>query len=374
MFSCLFRIAASLPLILALDAAIAQQPSPDQLNAIRSACRSDFMSHCAGVQPGGREALQCLDRNKASLSAACRSAVSAIEPKPAQPAATPAPPAAAPASPTATPAAPPRQAAPRPAPAPDTPPPTAAGAPAAAAAAMTAELNAVHRACTLNDFISHCSWITPTSPELLLCLRGNVAQLSAGCQTAVRALPAAASPPAAEVVPPAAEPRPRPAAAPPRPPVEEPRVATRPPPAPPPAAGRPTPEQLSAIRSACRSDFMSRCAGVQPGGAEALQCLQRNRAQLSPACQGAVAAVGKGAPGAPAAAAAAAAPPAVAPLAPMPPLPLRVELVIMQACATDHRALCGSVAPGGGRIIACLAQNAPSLSPQCYGAMSQARQ
>ena len=33
---------------------------------------------------------------------------------------------------------------------------------------------------------------------------------------------------------------------------------------------------------------MSNCSGVTPGGAEALQCLQRNVAKLSPGCQSAV--------------------------------------------------------------------------------------
>ncbi len=57
-------------------------------------------------------------------------------------------------------------------------------------------------------------------------------------------------------------------------------------------AQQPTSAQADAIRSACRSDFMSHCRGVQPGGAEALQCLKQNAPQLSPGCQGALAAVG----------------------------------------------------------------------------------
>jgi hypothetical protein len=39
---------------------LAQQPSPAEVEAIRESCRSDFISHCMGVQPGGREALECL--------------------------------------------------------------------------------------------------------------------------------------------------------------------------------------------------------------------------------------------------------------------------------------------------------------------------
>ena len=39
--------------------AYAQQPTPAQQSAIRDACRSDFMSNCSGVQPGGSAALPC---------------------------------------------------------------------------------------------------------------------------------------------------------------------------------------------------------------------------------------------------------------------------------------------------------------------------
>jgi hypothetical protein len=49
-----------------------------------------------------------------------------------------------------------------------------------------------------------------------------------------------------------------------------------------PASAQPSAEQQSALRNNCRSDFMSNCSGVTPGGAEALQCLQRNVAKLLP--------------------------------------------------------------------------------------------
>ena len=58
--------------------AAAQQPSPTQVNAIRSACRGDFQAHCAGVQPGGSAALACLKKNVAGLSPACQKAVTAV--------------------------------------------------------------------------------------------------------------------------------------------------------------------------------------------------------------------------------------------------------------------------------------------------------
>src|ERR1700686_4611056 len=73
-----------------LDQASAQ-PSQAQRDAIRAACRSDFIANCSGVQPGGKEAFECLLRNDAKLSASCRTAVNRAVPKPAEPAA-PAPP------------------------------------------------------------------------------------------------------------------------------------------------------------------------------------------------------------------------------------------------------------------------------------------
>ncbi len=60
--------------------AFAQAPTEAQKSAIRSACRSDFMAHCASVTPGGAEAYQCLQKNMSSLSSGCQTAVRAVEP------------------------------------------------------------------------------------------------------------------------------------------------------------------------------------------------------------------------------------------------------------------------------------------------------
>ncbi len=117
---------------------------------------------------------------------------------------------------------------------------------------------------------------------------------------------------------------------------------------------------------------MSHCSGVQPGGAEALQCLKRNEAQLSAACRSAVAAIGADGAGAAAPSAAPAAAAAVAPIRPMPMLRPREALAIVQICGVEVRSLCAGVPFGGGRIISCLAENASSLSPNCYGALSAA--
>ena len=245
--------------------AFAQASTEAQKSAIRSACRSDFMSHCSSVTPGGVEAYQCLQKNMSSLSSGCASAVRAVEP------------AAAPKT-EAAPAAPKTQAAPK-----------------------------------------------------------------------VEAAPAA---PKAETTPAA-----KPAAAP------APKAA---------AAKQPSSAQVAAVKSACRADYPKVCASVPPGGAPALECLEKNKAKVSPACEKAVtAATGGGAAataapaagGAPAAGAAPAAAPTVIVLRPLRP---REELFIVQsACREDIRTLCGSVTPGGGRIIQCVASNAASLSPAC---------
>jgi hypothetical protein len=126
---------------------------------------------------------------------------------------------------------------------------------------------------------------------------------------------------------------------------------------------------------------MARCSGVQPGGAQALQCLQSHAPQLSAACRSAVAAIGAGAaapatPAAPAAppetATAPAAAPAVLPLGPIPPMRPRRALAILALCSTEQQTLCADVPPGGGRILSCLAENAPRLSPVCYDALARA--
>ena len=69
-------------LLLTGPGARAQQPSQEQIAAIRASCRSDFMANCSGVTPGGKDALECLKRNLAKLSGSCQTAVSAITPAP----------------------------------------------------------------------------------------------------------------------------------------------------------------------------------------------------------------------------------------------------------------------------------------------------
>lgn len=254
--------------------AFAQAPTDAQKSALRSSCRSDYQAHCASVTPGGVEALQCLQKNMSSLSAACQGAVRAVEP------------------------------------------------PAAAPKAESA----------------------PAAPK---------AQSAA-------AAPKSESAPSSPAAQPTAKPTTKPATT-----TAAPKAA---------AAKEPSSTELSAIRSACRSDYPTVCAGVPTGGAPALQCLEKNKARLSPACGRAVAATsGGGAAAAPAGAAPAAAAPAAAPtVIVLRPLRPREELFIAgSACGGDIRTLCAGVAPGGGRIAQCLASKAASLSPACKGVLAQ---
>jgi hypothetical protein len=197
-------------------------------------------------------------------------------------------------------------------------------------------------------------------------------------------------------------------------------------PATPASSQQPTQEQISAVRSSCRSDYMAKCSSVQPGGIDALHCLERNSAQLSGACRKAVSAIAGPAPAAaptPAAATPAAAPATAAPAqpraatstarttpppthpapppaqasapppppapsaaamppppaanlpppgAPMPQLTPFMEMVIFRSCGNERQTVC-NLPPGGGRIIACLVANEGSVSPRCAGALTYAR-
>ena len=247
-----------------------------------------------------------------------------------------------------------------------------------AQAPTEAQKSAIRSACR-SDFIAHCSSVTPGGVEAYQCLQSHMSSLSAGCQTAVRAVEPAAAPkteaapaksepaksepaksePAKTEAAPAAEPAARPAAE------AAPKAA---------AAKKPSSAQIAAVKSACRADYPKVCASVPPGGAPALECLERNKAKVSPACEKAVAAVAGGsaaattaAPATGAAAPAAGAAPAAAPAAiVLRPLRPREELfVIRSACGADIRSLCAGVQPGGGRVVQCIAGNAASLSPAC---------
>src|SRR6201984_1616738 len=56
-------------------------------------------------------------------------------------------------------------------------------------------------------------------------------------------------------------------------------------------AQAPSEAQREAIKSECRSDYIAHCSSIPPGGAASLECLQKNMANLSAGCAGAVRAV-----------------------------------------------------------------------------------
>ena len=250
----------------------------------------------------------------------------------------------------------------------------AGAAPAFSQAPTQAQRDAIKSECR-SDYMAHCSSIPPGGEASLQCLQKNMSSLAPGCQSAVKAVEAPAAPkaesaPAAETAKPAAETAK---------PATEPKTSA---PAAPKAAAakQPTSAQISAIRSACRSDYPKVCAGVPTGGAPALQCLEKNKAKLSAGCEKAVAAASGGTTtsSGTAAPAAGAAPAAAAPAAPvvivLRPMRPREELFVLRsACGGDVRTICGGVAPGGGRIVQCLATNAASLSPACQDVLSQFR-
>ena len=248
--------------------------------------------------------------------------------------------------------------------------------PAFSQAPTDAQRSSIRSECR-SDYQAHCASVPPGGAASLQCLQKNMSSLSSGCQTAVRALEPPAAPKAESA--PAAAPnaesktesataKPAEAAAP-----AAPKAAADA------AAKKPGSAQVAAIRSACRSDYQKVCAGVPTGGAPALQCLEKNKSKVSPACEQAVTAAsgGSAAPAAGDAAATAAtgslgAAPAAAPALVLRPMrPREVLFVLRTACGEDVRALCAGVPPGGGRIIQCLAAQAASLSPACAGVLGQ---
>jgi hypothetical protein len=249
--------------------------------------------------------------------------------------------------------------------------------PAFSQAPTDAQRAAIRAECRA-DYQANCASIPPGGMASLQCLQKNMSSLSSGCQGAVRAVEAPAEP-KAESKPestPAATPKAEtgPAAE----PAKE-STAVAPKAAASTAAKKPSSAQVAAIRSACRSDYQKVCAGVPTGGAPALQCLEKNKSKVSANCGKAVSAATAGgaspAAGGAAAATATAAPveaPAAAPVLVLRPMLPREEFFVLRsACGGDVRALCGGVAPGGGRIMQCLATQAASLSPACKDVLAQ---
>ena len=93
----------------------------------------------------------------------------------------------------------------------------------------------------------------------------------------------------------------------------------------------------------CRADLAKFCPQATPGSGQVASCLQANAAQLSPGCSQYSAKM--------------------------------AELLkeVDRACEEDIHTQCPGVQPGGGRIAACLKQNASSLSFRCKVKLLEAR-
>lgn len=162
-------------LVLALTGTLSAhaKPTQAQITAVRSACPGDYRAHCATIPPGGPAALACLKKNVESLSAACKTAVSAASGE---------------ASPTPVPQA----GAPSPAPSSAAPPAAAATAPRVPAAPARAaqrlppreEFLLVRRSCG-PDYRALCGGVRPGGGRLIACLRGNASALSPSCKLAI---------------------------------------------------------------------------------------------------------------------------------------------------------------------------------------------
>jgi len=147
----------------------------------------------------------------------------------------------------------------------------------------------------------------------------------------------------------------------------------------------PTEAQRDAIRSECRSDYTEHCSSIPPGGAESLQCLQKNMSSLAPGCQSAVRAVEVPAEpkaeskpeAAPAATAAKpAAEPAAAPAAKEATSspakqPTSAQIAaIRSACRSDYPRVCAGVPTGGAPALQCLEKNKSKVSASCQKAVA----
>ncbi|MDM9625395.1 cysteine rich repeat-containing protein [Rhizobium sp. S152] len=225
-------------LVVAAGAAEAQQPTDAQRNAVRSACRSDFIAQCSGVTPGGMEALNCLQQHSSSLSKACRAAISGLEGQKKT--------SNDPASGQA----------------PASQPPAAATAPAAAQP-TAAQRDAVKSACR-SDFMAQCPGVAPGGAQALSCLQQHGAALSPACQSAIGALGGAGTSGGGSVAKGAGNSS-APAAA--------------------PMASFTPREELIVVRRTCGPDFRALCHAVPLGGGRGVNCLRDNYQRLSPTCQ-----------------------------------------------------------------------------------------
>jgi Cysteine rich repeat len=140
------------------------KPSSAQISAIKSNCRSDYPKVCAGVPTGGAAALECLEKNKGKVSAACEKAVAAAGGGSAAPAAAST---AAPSTANAVPAA---------------AAPAAAPAPLVLRPMLPREILFVARSACGADVRALCAGVPAGGGRIVECLASQPAALSPACR------------------------------------------------------------------------------------------------------------------------------------------------------------------------------------------------
>jgi Cysteine rich repeat len=149
------------------SAATPGKPTSAQISAIKANCRSDYPKVCAGVPTGGAAALECLEKNKAKLSATCEKAVAAAG---GGGGATPAAAgAAAPATANASPGA-------------GAAPGAAAPPPLVLRPMRPREVLFVMRSACGADVQSLCAGVPPGGGRIIECLVSQSASLSPSCR------------------------------------------------------------------------------------------------------------------------------------------------------------------------------------------------
>jgi hypothetical protein len=97
--------------------------------------------------------------------------------------------------------------------------------------------------------------------------------------------------------------------------------------------------KVKEVGQACEGDIESTCPDVRPGQGAVLRCLRQSFYSLAPGCQDAV----RGAS--------------------------EKLAEFKKACGPDAKRHCKGIAPGQGRILACLKSKEPELAPACQALM-----
>ncbi len=99
--------------------------------------------------------------------------------------------------------------------------------------------------------------------------------------------------------------------------------------------------KVKEVGEACADDIASYCAGIEAGKGEILRCLQQNKMTLTRGCRDVLAGAQEKA------------------------------AEFKKACGKDAKKLCKGIAPGEGRVLACLTSKEADLSPACRAMMGR---